>query len=267
MGPTFLNPTPGSGNDPQEDSLFDTSVNRCAIVCIKPVVTFPPAPAAVNGRAFKGATRRGSGTRYREDHSSSETEQGRRLERALGAISQRAVSSSRKLLCGITFLCACLDIDQRRVRPELCKSLVKLPRRNTLLLTKHFTPVLADGRVFRGKLRTSRSQTIRKGGYLMTVVLPPKGRDLRLDLLRGFANWQVFINHIPNNMLNWIATENYGFSDAADLFIFISGFTALFVYARIMLERSALIAGTRIFRCAWQIYVAQVLFAPRGSDI
>jgi hypothetical protein len=93
----------------------------------------------------------------------------------------------------------------------------------------------------------------------MTVVLPPKGRDLRLDLLRGFANWQVFINHIPNNMLNWIATENYGFSDAADLFIFISGFTALFVYARIMLERSALIAGTRIFRCAWQIYVAQVL--------
>jgi hypothetical protein len=74
----------------------------------------------------------------------------------------------------------------------------------------------------------------------MTVILPPKGRDLRLDLFRGLANWQVFINHIPNNILNWITTENYGFSDAADLFVFISGFTASFVYARIMLERGTL---------------------------
>ena len=32
-----------------------------AIVGANPVVAFPPAPAAVNGRAFKGATRRGSG--------------------------------------------------------------------------------------------------------------------------------------------------------------------------------------------------------------
>jgi hypothetical protein len=93
----------------------------------------------------------------------------------------------------------------------------------------------------------------------MTVTLPPKGRDLRLDLLRGIANWQIFINHIPNNALNWITTEYYGFSDAADLFIFISGYTASFVYARIMLERSTLAASTRIFRRAWQIYVAQVL--------
>jgi hypothetical protein len=68
----------------------------------------------------------------------------------------------------------------------------------------------------------------------MTVTLPPKGRDLRLDLIRGVANWQIFVNHIPNNKLNWITTEYYGFSDAADLFIFISGFTASFVYARIM---------------------------------
>ena len=93
----------------------------------------------------------------------------------------------------------------------------------------------------------------------MTVTLPPKGRDLRLDLIRGIANWQIFINHIPNNKLNWITTEYYGFSDAADLFIFISGYTASFVYARIMLERSSLGASTRIFKRAWQIYVAQVM--------
>lgn len=93
----------------------------------------------------------------------------------------------------------------------------------------------------------------------MAVILPPKGRDLRLDLFRGVANWQVFINHIPGNILNWITTENYGFSDAADLFVFMSGFTAAFVYARIMLERGTVAAGTRILRRTWQIYVAQVM--------
>jgi hypothetical protein len=102
----------------------------------------------------------------------------------------------------------------------------------------------------------------------MTVILPPKGRDLRLDLFRGLANWQVFINHIPNNILNWITTMNYGFSDAADLFVFISGFTASFVYARIMLERGTLAGGTRILRRTWQIYVAQVfLFCVYATGI
>ena len=26
-----------------------------------------------------------------------------------------------------------------------------------------------------------------------------QGRDLRLDLFRGFANWAIFVDHIPNN--------------------------------------------------------------------
>ena len=93
----------------------------------------------------------------------------------------------------------------------------------------------------------------------MKVVLPLKGRDLRLDLFRGLANWQVFLNHIPYNAVNWLTTVNYGFSDAADLFIFISGYTASFVYARTMLERGTVAGGSRITRRAWQIYVAQVM--------
>jgi len=102
----------------------------------------------------------------------------------------------------------------------------------------------------------------------MTAILPPKGRDLRLDLFRGFANWQVFINHIPNNIFNWITTVNYGFSDAADLFVFISGFTASFVYARIMFERGTLAGSTRILKRTWQIYVAQVfLFCVYAAGI
>ena len=95
------------------------------------------------------------------------------------------------------------------------------------------------------------------------AILPPKGRDYRLDLLRGFANWAIFLDHIPNNAVNWITQRNYGFSDAADLFVFISGYTASFVYARVMIERGFVIGGTRPIKRAWQIYVAHVIPAPQ----
>jgi peptidoglycan/LPS O-acetylase OafA/YrhL len=89
----------------------------------------------------------------------------------------------------------------------------------------------------------------------------PKGRDLRLDLFRGIANWAIFLDHIPNNAVNWITTRNYGFSDAADLFVFISGYTASFVYARMMIERGFIVGATRLFKRVWQLYVAHVLSA------
>jgi len=91
------------------------------------------------------------------------------------------------------------------------------------------------------------------------AILPPKGRDYRLDLLRGFANWAIYLDHIPNNAVNWLTPRNYGFSDAADLFVFISGYTASFVFARIMLERGFVIGSTRLIKRAWQIYVAHII--------
>ncbi|WP_316397165.1 OpgC domain-containing protein [Bradyrhizobium sp. 33ap4] len=91
------------------------------------------------------------------------------------------------------------------------------------------------------------------------AVLPPQGRDLRLDLFRGIANWAIFLDHIPNNVLNWVTTRNYGFSDAADLFIFISGYTVAFVFAKSMIDRGFVVGSTRLLRRAWQIYVAHVM--------
>ncbi len=47
-------------------------------------------------------------------------------------------------------------------------------------------------------------------------------RDLRLDLFRGVALWLIFLDHIPQNVVNWFTIRNYGFSDATEIFIFIS---------------------------------------------
>jgi hypothetical protein len=94
------------------------------------------------------------------------------------------------------------------------------------------------------------------------------GRDLRLDLFRGLALWLIFLDHIPNNILAWFTIRNYGFSDATEIFIFISGYTAAFVYGAAMVQRGFIVAGARILKRSWQIYVAHVfLFAIYIAEI
>src|ERR1051325_4350604 len=89
----------------------------------------------------------------------------------------------------------------------------------------------------------------------MPPVILPAGRDLRLALFRGLALWLIFLDHIPSNMVAWITIRNYGFSDATEIFVFISGYTAAFVYGREMLNRGFVVAGARVLRRAWQVYV------------
>jgi hypothetical protein len=83
-------------------------------------------------------------------------------------------------------------------------------------------------------------------------------RDLRLDLFRGLALWLIFLDHIPSNIVSWITIRNYGFSDATEIFVFISGYTAAFVYGRAMTERGPVVATARIWRRAWTVYIAHV---------
>lgn len=90
----------------------------------------------------------------------------------------------------------------------------------------------------------------------------PTDRDLRLDLFRGIALWLIYLDHIPSNIVAWVTIRNYGFSDATEIFIFISGFTAAFVYGRAMHDYGFVVSSARILKRAWQIYVAHIfLFA------
>src|SRR3982074_2327085 len=52
-------------------------------------------------------------------------------------------------------------------------------------------------------------------------------RDLRVDTCRGLALWFIFIDHIPDNALTWLTLRNYGFSDTAEVFVFVSGCTCM----------------------------------------
>ncbi len=91
------------------------------------------------------------------------------------------------------------------------------------------------------------------------LALPPSTRDLRLDLFRGLANWLMFLGHVSTSVLAWFSFRNYGFSDGADLFVFISGYTSALVFGRRMLEGGFVFGTTRLLRRVWQIYAAHIL--------
>jgi hypothetical protein len=85
-----------------------------------------------------------------------------------------------------------------------------------------------------------------------------RGRDLRLDLFRGLSLLVIFIDHIPNNVLSYVTLHSIAFSDAAEVFIFISGYAAATVYGRALQRQGGLAATGQIYRRIWQLYVAHI---------
>ncbi|MGE0746114.1 MAG: OpgC family protein [Rhodospirillales bacterium] len=85
------------------------------------------------------------------------------------------------------------------------------------------------------------------------------GRDLRLDFFRGVALIFIFLNHIPQNVAAWVSNRNYGFSDATEIFVFVSGYSAVLAYGAILNRQGATMATLRILRRTWQVYTAHIL--------
>jgi len=95
------------------------------------------------------------------------------------------------------------------------------------------------------------------------TILAPNGgalyRDLRLDACRGIALWFIFLDHVPNNIMSWLTLRNYGFSDATEVFVFISGYTCMLTYGAALQRQGWLVTTVRALRRSWQIYVGFLL--------
>ena len=96
---------------------------------------------------------------------------------------------------------------------------------------------------------------------LMVGELPElkEGRDLRIDACRGIALWFIFLDHVPNNIGTWLTLRNYGFSDAAEVFMFVSGVTCALAYGRAWRCEGWTGVFSRTLRRSWDIYVAFLL--------
>jgi hypothetical protein len=97
--------------------------------------------------------------------------------------------------------------------------------------------------------------------------LTTRTRDLRVDLVRGIANWSIFVDHIPHNAVNLLTLRNFGFSGATDLFVFVGGYAAALLYGQMAEERGFLITTTRILKRVWQLYAAYIVLFVIYIDV
>ena len=59
-------------------------------------------------------------------------------------------------------------------------------------------------------------------------------RDARLDFFRGLALIMIYLNHVPGTVFEDYTNRNFGFSDAAEGFVIMSGIAAGLAYGRLM---------------------------------
>ncbi len=91
-----------------------------------------------------------------------------------------------------------------------------------------------------------------------TASSKPRIRDPRLDFFRGLAMFFIYFAHCNGNLFyNWIPAR-FGPSDAADLFVFVSGMTVAIAFGGTFVRQGWLIGTARIiYRCV-QLYGAQL---------
>src|SRR5260221_14613851 len=94
----------------------------------------------------------------------------------------------------------------------------------------------------------------------MAVKATSGPRDLRLDFFRGLALFFIFIDHIPENSLSYFTLPSVGFSDAAEIFIFISGYTAAMVYGSSMQRSGIVFASAQTYRRVRCVFRAHIIF-------
>lgn len=98
----------------------------------------------------------------------------------------------------------------------------------------------------------------------MNVSTPPVAnvrtrRDHRLDVLRGLALITIFINHVPDSVYEDWTSRNFGFSDAAEGFVLMSGIATGLAYASGFQPGRAFEAAMRVWRRARKLYLVHML--------
>lgn len=109
-------------------------------------------------------------------------------------------------------------------------------------------------------LRDTDSRLDLKGReFIMTSGSPvSKPRDIRLDFFRGVALLLICIVHMPDNWLAEYRHGCFGFSDSADIFVFVSGYTAAIAYDRIFRRAGFLVGCARIVKRCGQLYAGHL---------
>ncbi|TPI08977.1 hypothetical protein FJW06_27880 [Mesorhizobium sp. B4-1-3] len=84
-------------------------------------------------------------------------------------------------------------------------------------------------------------------------------RDTRIDVLRALALLTIFIDHVPGTVFeNW-TYKNFGFSDAAEAFVLISGISVALAYGTKFKPGGRLLATLKMWRRAGVLYISHIV--------
>ena len=101
----------------------------------------------------------------------------------------------------------------------------------------------------------------------MEPALPRKTRDPRLDVFRGLCLVMIFINHVPGNVYEKFTSRNFGFSDAAEGFVLMSGIAAGLAYSADFRAPMRLWQGlARVWKRVWTLYQVHLLTTAAALD-
>lgn len=87
----------------------------------------------------------------------------------------------------------------------------------------------------------------------------PSHRDTRIDVFRAVALLTIFINHVPGTIFEHVTHKNFGFSDAAEAFVLISGIAVGLAYGLKFQPGNRLLITLKAWRRAGVLYVTHIM--------
>ncbi len=88
---------------------------------------------------------------------------------------------------------------------------------------------------------------------------PTKKRDPRLDFFRGVAMLIIFLAHVPNDTWGYYIPARFGWSDAAEMFVFCSGYAAAIAFGGTFIRAGFWYGVARVLNRIWQLYTSHIL--------
>ncbi|UVK44875.1 OpgC domain-containing protein [Mesorhizobium sp. AR07] len=99
---------------------------------------------------------------------------------------------------------------------------------------------------------------------MTTPISPDRGtriadRDTRIDVFRALALLTIYVDHVPGTAFEYLTYKNFGFSDAAEVFVLISGISVALAYGKKFQPGSRLLATLKMWRRASVLYAAHIV--------
>lgn len=94
---------------------------------------------------------------------------------------------------------------------------------------------------------------------LKSLGAKPQQRVDEIDFWRGLALIIIFINHFQGNVVSFVTPKNYGFSDSAEAFVFLSGLSTSLAYKKYFSGFDYKNGCIRILRQVNKIYTSHII--------